>query len=102
MYEAIHVHTLTFLHVFNVRREDYCPKFVSLRMRGGGGGESDILSYDNITCRLQPLYIYTANLERTLQPSSRISTLLQLCNWGYCHAGLQSSKVNTTSTCSYG
>ena len=41
MYEAIHIHTLTFLHVFSIRREDYsvyCPKFVSLRMGGGGGG----------------------------------------------------------------
>ena len=38
MYEAIHVHTLTFLNVFSVRREVYFPKFVSLRTRGGGGG----------------------------------------------------------------
>ena len=37
MYEAIHVHTLTFLNVFSVRREVYFPKFVSLRTRGGGG-----------------------------------------------------------------
>ena len=67
MYEAIHVHTLTFLHVFSVRREVYCPKFVSLRTRGGGGGgeKSDIQSHDNITCtcRLQSLYKYTADLE---------------------------------------
>ena len=38
MYEAIHVHTLTFLNVFSVRREVYFPKFVSLHTRGGGGG----------------------------------------------------------------
>ena len=65
MYEAIHVHTLTFLHVFSVRREDYCPKFESLRTRGGGGGgeKSDVLSHDNITCRLQSLHKYTADLE---------------------------------------
>ena len=50
MYEAIHVHTLTFLNVFSVRREVYFPKFVSLRMRGGGGEKSDVLSHDNITC----------------------------------------------------
>ena len=63
MYEAIHVHTLTFLNVFSVRREVYFPKFVSLRTRGGGGGKSDVLSHDNITCRLQSLHMYTADLE---------------------------------------
>ena len=42
MYEAIHVHTLTFLNVFSVRREVYFPKFVSLRTRGGGGGGGEI------------------------------------------------------------
>ena len=59
MYEAIHVHTLTFLNVFSVKREVYFPKFVSLRTRGeGGGGEkSDVLSHDNITCRLQSLHM---------------------------------------------
>ena len=56
MYEAIHVHTLTFLNVFSVRREVYFPKFVSLRMRGGGE-KSDVLSHDNITCRLQSLHM---------------------------------------------
>ena len=38
MYEAIHVHTLTFLHVFSEEYSVYCPKFVSLRTGGGGGG----------------------------------------------------------------
>ena len=58
MYEAIHVHTLTFLNVFSVRREVYFPKFVSLRTRGGGGGEKlDVLSHDNSTCRLQTLHM---------------------------------------------
>ena len=82
MYEAIHVHTLTFLHVFSVRRL-LCllskvgePAYAG---GGGGGGEkSDVLSHDNITCRLQSLHKYTADLESicwTLQLSSTAATL---------------------------
>ena len=35
MYEAMQVHTLTFLHVFSEDYSVYCPKFVSLRTGGG-------------------------------------------------------------------
>ena len=64
MYEAIHVHTLTFLHVFSVRRL-LCllSKVCEPAYAGGGGEKSDVLSHDNITCRLQSLHKYTADLE---------------------------------------
>ena len=68
MYEAIHVHTLTFLHVFSVRRllcllSKVCEPAYAGGGGGGGGEKSDVLSHDNITCRLQSLHKYTADLE---------------------------------------
>ena len=66
MYEASYSRTHTDLSACLQRQERSClsSKVCEPAYAGGGGGEkSDVLSHDNITCRLQSLHMYTADLE---------------------------------------